>query len=87
MPETAVAGTAQEPETAQLPQSMSPVVGLAQARRLVLRQGGRRQHRGDLARAGAAVVAQAVDVEAIAGGVVSTLNCTVLPRLTLICVA
>ena len=69
MPETASDGTAHEAETAQLPQSTSPVVGIDEAGRLDLRQRRRRLDRGDQARTEPAVVAHAVDVEAVVGGV------------------
>ena len=69
MPETASAGTAQDADTAQLPQSTSPVAGVVEAGRLGLGQRRRRLDRRDLARAVAAVVAHPVDVEAVVGRV------------------
>ena len=69
MPETAFAGTAQEADSAQLPQSMSPVARVVQAGGLILGQARRRLDRGDLAGAVAPVVAHPVDVEAVVGRV------------------
>ncbi len=61
-------GTGQLPDTAQLPQSISPVAASLRAGRLSLRQGGRRRNRRDLAGTEATVVAT-VDVETVIGRV------------------
>ena len=78
MPDVAEPGTAQTADGAQLPQSTQPGRGDVQAGRLVLRQRDAGLHRRDVARAEAAVVAHAVDVEAIVGGVPLSLQVAVV---------
>ena len=66
-PDTAVLGTVHEADTAQLPQSMSPVGAVSfEAGGLGLRERGGRQHvRDHLAGAVALVVADAQDVDVV----------------------
>ena len=66
-PDTAVVGTVHEADTAQLPQSISPVAAVScQAGGLGLRQRRGRQHvRDHLARAVALVVAETQDVDVV----------------------
>ena len=66
-PTPRAAGTAHDADTAQLPQSIRPVVVVGETGGLCLGKCRRRCHGRDLAGAVTLVVAEAVDVEVVVG--------------------